>query len=277
MEYSGDCHVLINSPALVKLETTDAAANLTAATVTINRIDGSTVVTDASAVNGQYTLTAAQTAQLDTLVLTWSFTYSGQPATAQTRVEIIGAWLFLLTEARNFDQKQLTNATTYPDAVITAARSEILKEIGEYCGVSFVPAYKLLYGYLNTEVDFIVLTDNKITKLRSIDFWVNGAWSSQATSNYKVDGDGVIYGFFPSGMFRVGYEYGYTTPPLEIKRTGLKILLSKIIPSNLPSRALSYDIGGSTYKLSVANGDNRPYGLPDVDSVLVQYRRQVIG
>jgi hypothetical protein len=52
------------------------------ATVTITRADGTPVVTAATAVNGpnggfSYTLVPAQTALLDTLTATWTFTLNG--------------------------------------------------------------------------------------------------------------------------------------------------------------------------------------------------------
>src|SRR3954470_7497129 len=67
--------------------------------VTATRADGTILVNNVAAAHtgtGKYqvVLTAAQTALLDLLSLTWSFSISGQASSLRTQVEIVGGFLF---------------------------------------------------------------------------------------------------------------------------------------------------------------------------------------
>jgi hypothetical protein len=295
VETSGNTQVIQGSSALVSITLSDALADLSAATVTITRLNGTALVTAAAAAGGQYTLTPTQTAQLDSLRLTWSFTYSGQPWTATTSVEVVGALLFTLAEARAFDTAQLTNSTKYPDSAIAEARTRILDNFQRICNVAFVPRYSLrtieahtyagqtyyynFYDSLHSDSE-LLLPDYKASKLVSLEFWDGVQWTAQDITQYWITPDGCLkslgYFFFPRHV-RIGYEHGYSQPPQQIKRAALLALVAELIPSNMPDRALSWNISGSQYTLSVANGDNRLYGIPTVDSALALYSRSVIG
>src|SRR5690606_23834905 len=79
-------------------------------TVTITNDAGETLVSDA-ATSGtddgprSYVLTPAQTNQLDVLTVQWSGEIDGVPQSPPpTHVEVVGDYLFTLSEARNFDK-----------------------------------------------------------------------------------------------------------------------------------------------------------------------------
>lgn len=279
MEYTGDTQIVQGSSATVSISLSALAVDLTAATVTIYRLNGTVLINNAAAAGGNYTLTPAQTAQLDFLRFQWSFIYNSQPWTANTFVEIVGDLLFTVAEARLFDVKQLTNPTSYPDIAIAEARTRILNNFQRICNVALVPRYslKLLESHCETE---LLLPDSKASKLISLEFWDGVQWVAQDTSLYYITPDSCLTSYscyqFPRHV-RVGYEHGFSQTPQQLKRAALLVLVAELIPSNLPDRALSWNVNGSQYTLSVANGDSRFYGIPAVDAALALYSRSVIG
>jgi hypothetical protein len=104
-----------------------------------------------------------------------------------------------------------------------------------------------------------------------------GGWVAYDASPYTIHEDGTVSGAFPWGPLQIGYETGYDVPPSQIKAAALQVLIADLLPSNLPSNALQWESNGNLYKLSVANGENRFYGIPAVDSALAQHRYRKIG
>jgi hypothetical protein len=148
MEVSGDCQVLKGVGGSISVTVAEAGATFGAtAILTVTASDGTAVVS-AQTANGSggtytYTLTGANASQLDTLTASWAVTVNGSGITAVTSVEIIGALLFTVAEARAAGTKQLANAATFPDALIVAARSRVLNAFQDICGVAFVPRYRV--------------------------------------------------------------------------------------------------------------------------------------
>jgi hypothetical protein len=120
--------------------------NPDAATVTITRADGTPVVTDATAVNGPnggftYTLTPAQTALLDTLTATWTFTLNGFVQHLTSQVEIVGGYHFGLSQLRRCSRSGPTERVL--DGEAAEARTLAETTIEQACGRAFVPRYSI--------------------------------------------------------------------------------------------------------------------------------------
>ncbi|MES2867629.1 MAG: hypothetical protein V4703_12875 [Actinomycetota bacterium] len=115
------------------------------ATISITRDDGTilvapgTATTEAGVGTVTFTLTPTQTAQLDTLTVTWEATFGGQPQTYRSTVEIAGDVLFTIAQARAISA--LASTVTYPTAVIVAARTRVETMLEHECGVAFVARY----------------------------------------------------------------------------------------------------------------------------------------
>src|SRR5690348_8637107 len=132
--------VLKNTSATIPPEVlaSEIEADFTAATVTISRANGTVIVTNAAAPNGSYVLAAQYTSSLDVLSAVWSYPTGSITST----VEIIGAVLFSLQSAIEFDQAQLS-AAEYTTAKLKEARERITDAFENICNVSFVPRYSL--------------------------------------------------------------------------------------------------------------------------------------
>lgn len=256
-------------------------------TVSITNAAGTAVVTDAAtsgtgAGDRTYTLTPAQTANLDVLTCVWTGSVGGQATSVTTEVEIVGAHLFTIAEARNFDKQQLSSSAGYNAQVIEKARARITDEFEDICGISFIPRYKRL-TFSGTDTQELILPDLFVTAIRSLETRTSGtatwtAYTSTELADLFVDDYGLLYreslGVLTAGRrnVRIGYEYGLQRPPLSISRAALKVLVSQAVPSNLPERATSLSDELGTFRLVTAGEDGRWYGIPEVDSVLSRYQ-----
>ena len=76
------------------------------------------------------------------------------------------------------------------------------------------------------------------------------------------------------GNVAVLYEHGRRSPEAPVKRAGIRLAKSVLLPSPLTAderaTAVFTDIGG--YRLTLPGRDG-PTGLPDVDAVLDQFGR----
>lgn len=258
-----------------------------AVTLTITRLDGTALVSDAAtsgtgATARTYTLGPAQTETLDLLRLEWTGTVGAQVQTVTTYAEIVGDLLFTLKQARAFDIQQLASSGTYPDADILTARARILNAFGEICGVAFVPrlAVDLVDGdWTNT----LILSHRFCSTLRMVeqfdeetDTWT--AFSAAELADCTLADSGVLkrrtLGSFDGGLrnIRVSYEHGYSRVPLDIQQAALWLLISEMVPSDMPVRALSQTTDLGTFRLATAGERGAWFGIPVVDATLDRYR-----
>lgn len=283
-------HVLRANPATVSATFYDTAGVVVdpgVVTVTITRLDGSVVVADAAttgigATARSYVLTAAQTETLDTLSVVFTSASLSQRVTET--VEVIGALLFTIDEARVFEGAVLASTTTYPTATIEEARARIMEQFETICGVSFVPRYRLdVFGGDGRST--LTLSRMRVTGIRSVEARASGgvtwtAYSADDLADLSVNEWGELVretrGVFVSGRrnLRVGYEYGYTTPPHDIKRAALQTLKYELVASNVDPRAISISGDMTTTQLWTPGLSGRGtaiHPLPEVDRTLRLY------
>jgi hypothetical protein len=123
----------------------DVATNATGAvSVTVTREDGTAVRTGAAlstTVTGQYyfALTPTDTAQLDMLELVWTATIAGAEQTVTTYVEVRGARLFSIAQARRL--RALDNTTAFPVSRLVEARTAAEIALERHLEVAFAPTY----------------------------------------------------------------------------------------------------------------------------------------
>jgi hypothetical protein len=126
-------------------DTDDAPTNATGlVAVQIDHDDGTPLrsgVASSTGNTGQYylVLTAEDTSRLDKLRLTWTATIAEQEQALTTFVEVRGARLFSLTQARRL--RPLDNATAYPNARLVEARTWAEIELERVCETAFAPTY----------------------------------------------------------------------------------------------------------------------------------------
>jgi hypothetical protein len=237
IERSADAtHILRGTPATISVtwyggsDTDTGAADPGVVTATITAADGTAVVTNA-ATNGTGTaartldLTAEQTADLDLWDVAWT---SPTVGTVTTQVEIVGALLFTIPEARAFDKGQLGDSTKYPDAAIAATRARILDEFERICRTAFVPRYRrlILDGEGGRQLR---LWDTRVMKIREAGLRYRGQvtptpLTTAELADLTLDYGGVVtrdsLGWWWPGdnNITVAYEYGYAQPPQAIRR-----------------------------------------------------------
>lgn len=287
-------HVLRSNPASVSATFYDTAGVVVdpgVVTVTITRLDGTVVVAGAAttgtgAATRSYVLTAAQTATLDTLSVAFTSASLGQTVTES--VEVIGALLYMVAEARAFDSSALASMTTYTTATIEEARARIMEQFETICGVSFVPRYRL--DTLNgSGLSALTLDRVLVTAVRSVETRAAGAaiWTPDTLAQLAdiyVEPWGEIrretLGTFTLGRrnLRVGYEHGYSSPPHDIKRAALMSLKHELIGSNIDPRAISISTDTGSTQLWTPGLSGRGtaiHPLPEVDRVLKLYAQRM--
>jgi hypothetical protein len=246
------------------------------ATVTVTRADGTAVVTNAAATDAgtgvfTYTLTPAQTAQLDQLTVAWTATLNGVAQTLTTRAEIVGGFLFSIADARAV--KPLENTTTFTTAKIVAARTLAEQALEDACGVAFVPRYtrETLTGYGATT---LVARWPRVRTVRSatVD---DTALTVGELADLKVLPSGEIYnpGRWTNGFAStvVAYEHGYDSPPLRVSRACLLLAKNWLVDGPIDDRATSLSTDDGIVTLATPGLRGSTFGIPEVEAVVQEY------
>lgn len=264
-----------------------AAAPAGAVTVRVQQADGTDLLAAGTATDGTTSdprtvdLTAAQTATLDLLTVTWSD--AGDSSTHTTYVEIVGGYYFSVDDARSADAS-LVDGGKYTADDIVAARREVEDEFETICGVAFVPRYRrvTLSGTGSTR---LLLDDPVIRTVRSVrsySDWGAASYTELSTdelADIQYDDVGVLTGatwVYGTRNLVVEYEHGYDRPPAEIKRAAITRLRARLnmARSGIPDRATSFvSSDGGTFRLDTPGMYKT--GQPEVDAVLARYSLRI--
>lgn len=264
---------------------TDAAA---AVTVTVTD-EGGTVVINAQTATKESTgiyfidLGIANTADVNKLYAVWTGTWESVSQKLRSNHEIIGFPIFTEAQARSFDVAQLNSASDYADEAILDERQKITELLEQWTGVSWVSRYNRVK--LEGEGDRIISPPSfHITKVLSCT--VLG--ETVATSNFEIDSNaGFIHrkdGFFekPTSAFPlpvvIEYEYGWDYIRNGVDRIGLKLLVDRIVASNIPDRATSFnDELGNIALVTQGGGFKNPTRIPEVNQWIDENSERVFG
>lgn len=187
---------------------------------------------------------------------------------------------FTLSELR--DLPDMSNATAYPDATCEAAAARVVARIEAVCQTSFIART------VTDEVHDGGCYDIFLTKP-----WVLSVTSATengtaVTDTLRVSKGGRLLRYSSATSYtpkawlagfdnvKVTYQAGYTSAvPADLKDAALQAtryrLLSRVSTASMNDRATSITNEFGNVNLSVA-GKNTPFGLPEVDSVVIQYR-----
>jgi hypothetical protein len=289
--------VLVGTPATISLSILDqdGGLNSTAGAVTygINRADSTVLVAagaSATVVSGVATLslTAAQLATLDTLLVTWT---TGGQVVATTYVDVVGAYWATLEEIRRSDPSIETNPQRYPNERIVSVRAQAEAMFEQVCKRSFVPRFRRdrLDG---TGTDRMVLPTWDLRRLRSVQQWIGvvaqPVWTQTELDSVfptksgvaaRTDGWVWIQG---NDNTLVSWEYGLDAPPADLKAAFLRWMRHQLnaTASGIPDRATSVidGPGGNQFRIATPGvGRNSFTGVPEVDEVLARYARIEVG
>lgn len=254
---------------------TDAAGDVT---YTLKRLDGTAVINGTATHPGgaglyRFVLPQAQTNALDAYTLDWVGSFGGAAVRVRDFVEVVGGWLFSLSDARSMPPS--LSAVTYPDAMLAAKRTTVELACEQITNVSHVPRFKrfTLNGRggpgLATPVLFLravramtvngtVYTSDQLTALGYNDAGV-----------ITMNSQGLPYGCWPYGQGNivVEVEYGQDYPPEDLAEAAIVHMRSRLTAgdTSVPYRAISFtSTEGGVYRLSTPG--KRRTGIPFVDA-----------
>ena len=251
--------------------------------------EGGTVIIDAQTATNDstgiyyYDLGVANTVDVNKLYAVWTGTWETVSQKLRTNHEIVGFPIFTEAQARSFDVGQLASASDYSDEAILDERQKITELLEQWTGVSWTPRYNR--AKLVGEGDRIISPPNfHITKVLS----VTVLGESIPTSNFEIDSNaGFIHrkdGFFekPTAEFPlpvvIEYEFGWDYIRNGVDRIGLKLLLDRIVASNIPDRATSFnDELGNISLVTQGGGFKNPTRIPEVNQWIDENSEKVFG
>lgn len=252
--------------------------------VTIKNGSGATIVTDTPTITATGTLTyeanAALFTTLDIYSINWTGTVAGNPQAWQTEVEIVGGYLFEISELRAQD-RTFVDPNKYPADTMREIRNwvEDVIEGPRAANVAFVPRGRRV-TLDGTGRAALLVPDLEVRSIYSIT--VDGtAWTAPQIQTVICD-DGVLWlepdspsSIWPEGHrnVTVHYEHGHDYPPGAITRAGLMLAKEYLVKSDVPGRATATSIGDQLFRLTIAGRDGVT-GLPDVDAAIAQFGRK---
>lgn len=240
-------------------------------------IAAGTATSGSSAEQRTIALTAAQTAQVDTLTATWKV--SGTTV-AVTEHDIVGGFLFSIADARGIE-KSTSDKSRDPDLPAYAARDVTEWQIENFCSRAFVPRFhserincipggrRLMLSFPNLRVvrwanqisgaTSTALTAGELAEIPASDGW----FADRLTSSWSCGVDVTI-----------GYEHGLLSPPADLRRAAIKLFrhnLNMARSSHRDGAVSVTDPNGVSYQLGRVGTERRPTGIDDVDEVLRRY------
>lgn len=248
-------------------------------TVSVARGNGDTLVASRGAAPGANTgemaveLTAAETATLDRLTLTWTEAGGGVYVTT---ADIVGGFYFSLDEARRASPG-LTDTAKYPTALLIDTRAEVEEEAERITGRAFVPRYR------RVELDprqGMRLPFTDVRKVRLVTVGGRALPSSVGpfgelyplTAGQVANGPGY---FDPAsaGPIVVDFEFGMDVPPPDMKRAALIRMVSRLdlAKTGVPNRNEFQVVDGKFFTVTQPGVRGSLTGLREVDAVYQAY------
>lgn len=246
--------------------------------VTVTDSAGTILVTDAATYNEgilTYLLAASDIPHLDTYTVTWTGTVDGNEWSWATEIEVVGGYLFEISDLRGED-RAFTDATKYPSDALRAIRTivEDTMESPRAAGLAFVPRGKRITIDGN-DASFLIVPDYALRSVVSVK--INGvALTGEEVATLTVDDDAVHAPFiWPAGNrnIEIHYIYGLDRAPTPITRAALMLAREYLVKSDLPGRATATSIGDQWFRVTIAGRDGVT-GLPEVDAAINQFGRK---
>lgn len=255
----------------------ETLANATAGvSLSVTRADGTALTAVTAAVNngtiGLYNLDLSATVHLTrTDVLDCVLTYDVAAATRREafQLRVVGGRFFGLRELRQM--QGLDSATQFAPADLAAARDIAEEFVEDFTAQAWVPRVDVVRINTTSSGYFLpYLPVRSLVRLLVDDVALVAADASVDQSGRLTLPDGASA---PSTDMLVEFEHGEAVPPSDLaqatKRLARHILFSG--DSSIPDRARMMVTDWGTFALDIAS-EEKPTGLPEVDSVLRRYR-----
>ena len=246
-------------------------------TVDVARADGSVIATGAATVGAgavarTYALTAAQTANIDRLLVSWKV--SGTTV-AQTEIDIASTPWFSNAQLR-VAEPILADPAKYTAATITLARLQVEAFFERITHRRFCPGYRYEIVEVNgsnpipvrdntlNDGSFIILNNVDIRAVRSLKTYNDPRVPLEVFAAGEVAAmtpslDGVITRpgnlSFYGKLAEVGYVYGTVSPPADVLRQAMRLTREILVESKsqIPDSATTWsstDLGWSAVLLT---------------------------
>jgi hypothetical protein len=171
----------------------------------------------------------------------------------------------------------MENAERYPSETVRNARDEATARLEEAARVAFAPRVvtETLSGDATTR---LLLTNVESTVVLYLE--VDDEPIDLDADSLQVDTSGVVIRtdgeVWPRGVNNiiVQYQHGYVTTPAPVHRAAMRLALEDLVPTALPTRAMSQSTDLGEIRFSMANPEaGRPTGDPEVDAVIYLFGR----
>ena len=245
-------------------------------------IDGQTATKESTGVY-YYDLGISNTTEVNKLYAEWSGSWESVTQKLKTHHEILGFPIFTEADARAFDIAQLSSASDYPDAKILEERAKITDLLEQWTGASWTPKYNRakLVGDATRVLSVPHFNVNKVISVKILGETI-------ATSNFEIDNNaGFIHrtdGHFSEATadfplpIVIEYEYGWDYLKNGVDRIALKLLLDRVISTNIPDRATSFnDELGNISLVTQGGGFKNPTRIPEVNQWIEENSMKVFG
>lgn len=194
------------------------------------------------------------------------------------------------TEAELRALPQMSDEVTYTDARIDVAAAYVVTRFEEFCRISFIPRShtELKDGSrCNAENRSIILTQRKAIAVSALT--QDGvAFTVGELAELKVRGGTVrryLSGSVTPELWNPGldnisitYTAGYAAVPGDIKEVALQCTRARLLTTNsdatIDDRRTALNTSEGTFQIVIADGNDRPTGYPEIDAVLVSYRKR---
>lgn len=283
-EFRGSDHALVDpAPQTPAVSVVDSAGTLV--------VNGN-AAKDGAVGKYKFTFTPAQLANLGVLTATWSPNIGGNVNTYTTYHEVVGGYLFTISDARAYAQG-LDDVNSISDQQIVDTRSLVEDRFERWCGVSFVPRGALWVAdgdYYRTSEILLVnpMTQAPAMRLRKVRSITMDGSVVDITS---AGADLVVYkdsariwrrqGFFNYGWqnLAVVFEHGWDASPGPISQAGLDYGRALLIGNNEDERTVNMSSELDTRGVAMMDLRTRwrPTGIPKVDAVLWDYNVRYAG
>jgi hypothetical protein len=237
--------------------------NSAGAAVTTGSVSGATTT-------WTYTIPATSNTLLDTYTATWTAVTGGENQTFTDTIEVAGDTLFTLAEFRSLV------SGTFTDDEIIDMRTTVEQELEQACGVAFVPRYALETLDGSGGRSLMLRPMLRVIRSASVD---DSTFSVSDLAYLTLSTTGTIYSAsrtWSAGTLNVvvGYEHGYPSVPLGIRRAALMLAKMWLVGNRSPidDRAATFSATeGGTYSLVVPGRNGSHVGHPDVDAAIDRY------
>lgn len=241
------------------------------------------------------TIPVATLPKYDTYEFIWTGTITSTTVIWVEEVELVGGYLFEISDLRTMD-RAFADTTKYPTDALRVVRDAVEEVIegARAAQVAFVPrgarvkvdgsspdlsrAYNpILYGgdYRGLKVPDFEVSEIYSVTVNGISFSSQDIAAIQVADNYLWRPAGSAYPAWSFGHnnIELHYVHGFARTPKRIRQAALMLAREYLVKSDIPGRATATSIGDQLFRLSIAGRDGVT-GLPEVDAAIDQFGRK---